>query len=117
MRKFLDGSLVFCLGIFLTSASVRGDDETPERGRRETAAKKDIESLQGVWTAVSLKALGKQLPEKGVKKLAISLTITGAKATIKMRMEGTTPRALTLDLDPTKTPKAIDLKFAGDKDQ
>src|ERR1022692_2828562 len=77
MRKFLDRSLVFCLGIFLTSASVRGDDETPERGRRETAAKKDIESLQGVWTAVSLKALGKQLPEKGVKKLAIRAVLSG----------------------------------------
>ena len=83
---------------------------------KKAAAKEDIERLQGVWTGVAMEELGKKLPEEDVREVVLSLTITGAKALMKMRKEDP-GSAWTFDLDPTKTPKAIDIKLADDGDE
>jgi uncharacterized protein (TIGR03067 family) len=70
---------------------------------QEEAAKKDLESLQGVWQFVSMEG-GDPLPPEKLKEL--KLTIKGNKAS-HPASEGKTEEA-TIKLDPSKKPKAID---------
>ena len=71
----------------------------------DDAAKKDLERLQGVWQCVSLEG-GNGIPADKLKEL--QLTIKGNKASHPGSSDGKVEEA-TLELDPSKTPKAIDM--------
>ena len=79
--------------------------------KKDVTTPKDIERLQGVWTAIAMEELGKQMPEEDVREAAINLTIKERKAVLKMG-RADTGNSWTLELDPTTTPKAIDIKVA-----
>src|SRR5262249_34971013 len=68
------------------------------------AADKDAKELQGEWQAVSLEAQGQKAPAEEVKKFRIA--IKGDEITINPDGEN---RKSKFKLDPSKSPKAIDL--------
>src|SRR5262245_21293093 len=71
------------------------------------AAKKDQEKLQGDWTLASGERDGQAFPEDFIKSL--KRTITGDKYTV-MRDDEVLAKG-TYTLDPSKKPKAIDIKL------
>jgi uncharacterized protein (TIGR03067 family) len=73
------------------------------------AAKKDQEKLQGDWVLVSGERDGEQFPDEAVKSL--KRHISGGAFTVTR--DGETVTKGTFSLDPSKKPKAIDLKLEG----
>jgi uncharacterized protein (TIGR03067 family) len=72
----------------------------------QEAVKKEKEKLKGTWTLVSLEERGKQVPP-----LDLKFTFEDEKF---IHHEGTkNPKEGTYQLDPTKTPRAIDISEAG----
>jgi uncharacterized protein (TIGR03067 family) len=68
-------------------------------------AKKDLDKFQGTWTVVSVENSGQEMPADAVKELR--LVIKGNERMMKM---GDEVRARsTFKLDPSKSPKEIDL--------
>jgi uncharacterized protein (TIGR03067 family) len=72
-------------------------------------AKKDQEKLQGDWVLASGERDGEKLPEDLVKSLKRS--VTGDKATVSR--DGEALAKGTFTLDPSKKPRAIDVKLEG----
>jgi uncharacterized protein (TIGR03067 family) len=92
MRYF--GSLI-AVCYFLLAANAAQDD----------LAKKDLDSLQGVWRFISFVSDGRPRPEEELKGL--KLTIKGNKW---IEVEGDNKGLeSTIKLDPSKKPKAIDI--------
>ncbi len=85
---------ILAVGLVLTAA-----------GAQDDAAKKDLESLQGVWQFVSLEVEGKGLPEDPDKP--IKLIVKGNRA-IHPGREGKNKETI-IRLDPSRKPKAIDM--------
>jgi uncharacterized protein (TIGR03067 family) len=75
----------------------------------DDAAKKDLESLQGEWTLASGERDGEKFPDEFVKSL--KRTVQGNKSVVTR--DGQSLAESTVTLDPTKKPKAIDIKLAG----
>src|SRR5438876_9873472 len=73
----------------------------------DDAAKKDQEKLQGDWTLVSGERDGQEFPEDLVK----SLKRTMKDDTFTVTRDGETVAKGTFTLDPSKKPKAIDIKL------
>lgn len=88
----------------LAAHSPAGEQPAP-KGKAEPQPKTDQELIQGNWLIVGLEAGGKQEPEKNYK----DNTFTFAKDRATLREKGFPPVDFTFALDPTKTPKAIDL--------
>jgi uncharacterized protein (TIGR03067 family) len=86
--------LFVCLGLLLGGVAF---------GREDAA--KDREKLQGLWQAVHLEYQGKKAPPKEVEMFVIR--IKGDKLTFG---PGADDRTSTFFLDPTKKPKAMDLR-------
>jgi uncharacterized protein (TIGR03067 family) len=70
--------------------------------------KKDEELIQGTWTVVSREFVGKKTPEKELK--AMKVTIKEGTITLD---DGEKKEKHAYKLDPSKTPKAIDLANTG----
>jgi uncharacterized protein (TIGR03067 family) len=85
---------ILAAGLVLTAVNAQDD-----------AAKKDLESLQGVWQFVSLEVEGKGPPDDPGKP--IKLTIKGNKGSHPGR-DGKIEEAI-IRLDPSRKPKAIDM--------
>jgi uncharacterized protein (TIGR03067 family) len=79
--------------VFLAGADAGKDD----------AAKKEIDKFQGTWVVVSAEREGQPLDDIKDDKV----TFSGDKMTIKTKMRD---QEGTFKLDPTKKPKAIDIK-------
>src|SRR5262249_9637840 len=92
MRK----ALFFLVGTVLCFPSLGVGDEP----------KKDLEALQGDWSITSAERDGKKAPDEAVK----SVKLTFAKDTITVT-EGTKKTEMTFKLDPSKSPKTIDLTY------
>jgi uncharacterized protein (TIGR03067 family) len=73
---------------------------------QEDAAKKDLAAMQGTWTLVSMEVDGQAV--KADKLKSTTLTIKDSKYTLLARQQ---QHEVELTLDPSKTPKAIDMKF------
>src|SRR5262249_27015798 len=75
------------------------------KGTDDPKAKKDLDLFQGTWDIVGLETGGKAESEKNYK--GNTFRFDKDKATLR---EGAFPQVeFTFTLDPTKTPKAIDL--------
>lgn len=85
---------ILAAGLVLIAANAQDD-----------AAKKDLESLQGVWQFESLEVEGKGLPDDPGKP--IRMTIKGNRVRHPGR-EGKIEEAI-IRLDPSRKPKAIDM--------
>jgi uncharacterized protein (TIGR03067 family) len=72
---------------------------------KEDAVKTDLKKLQGNWKLVSAVVDGKKLPADLIKDRGDRIEIEGEKYTY----HGPVIREMTLTLDPTKSPKEIDL--------
>ncbi len=90
---------LFCaLGLVVSGgAGTRADDKAE--------AEKELKKFQGVWTFESVEAGGKKAPADDLKGL--TLTFAGDKYTV--RKGGEVIQVGTQKLDPSKSPKAIDV--------
>jgi len=70
-------------------------------------AKKELEKLQGDWVMVSSERNGETLPDEQVK--AFRRTIKGEEFTVTR--DGETIAKGTFTVDPSKSPKTIDVTF------
>jgi uncharacterized protein (TIGR03067 family) len=89
----------FCFGLIVVLSTLLGANAA-----QDEAAKKDLDSLQGVWQCVSMEIDGKSMPADQVK--ALKLTFKGNKAS-HPGADDKVEEAI-VKLDPTKKPKAID---------
>ena len=76
------------------------------------AAKKDLKALEGTWKAVKGEEGGKDVAAGEIRKY--ELAIKGDKYTL--RVNGEEQEQGTLKLDPSKKPKAVDLKITKGED-
>ena len=77
-------------------------------GAQDDAAKREMKKLEGIWATVSIEAAGEKVTDKDKIKTR-KLTTKGDKYTLKVgdeTVEGT------IDINPTKKPKTIDVKPA-----
>ena len=65
--------------------------------------KKDLERFQGTWTPTSVEVNGKAIPQDALR--GTTMTIKAEKFTIK---HGEATVEGTIEIDPSKTPKAYD---------
>jgi uncharacterized protein (TIGR03067 family) len=96
MRRILLGCLV--LGLLLAVAPLRADE------------KEELQKLQGTWEMVSVVDRGKEVPADKIK--GAKLIVTEAKAKLVPPASAPAPAkeiSLAVKVDPSKTPKAIDL--------
>lgn len=73
-------------------------------GQKDDAAAKELAKLQGTWKRVSAEVDGKKASAGELK--GATLTVSGDRYTLK---QGSETRTGTLRLDPTKTPKHLDI--------
>ena len=96
MKYFSGGVVVFFLMLSLALA-------------QDDAGKKDLDNLQGVWQMVSMEIEGKALPADEIK--GFKLTVKGNKGSHPGK-DAKNDEA-TIKLDPSKTPKTIDMATKG----
>jgi uncharacterized protein (TIGR03067 family) len=73
------------------------------------AAKKDLEKIQGRWTVQQAQREGKDAPDQLREKMAVK--IDGSKLDID-DSESARKEIAEINLDPSKSPAAIDLKIS-----
>jgi uncharacterized protein (TIGR03067 family) len=76
-------------------------------------AKQELDKLQGEWTCVSSEVGGKKRPD--TENALSKLTISENQWVVTYRDSPSTTRA-TIEIDPSKDPKTIDLTFRGEKE-
>jgi uncharacterized protein (TIGR03067 family) len=76
-------------------------------------AKQELDKLQGEWTLVSSEVGGKKRPD--TENALSKLTISENQWVVTYRDSPSTARA-TIEIDPSKDPKTIDLTFRGEKE-
>src|SRR5436190_18718973 len=76
-------------------------------------AKKELDAIQGTWNGVSGEENGMALDKATAE--AMQLIIKGDKYTLKI--QGNEVEQGTLKLDPSKTPKAVDIKITSGEDK
>lgn len=96
--------------LFLSTAALTGQQQPDPKGGKGKAkddpkAKKDQDLFQGNWDIVGLEVGGKAEPEKNYKGNSFNF----AKDKATLREGGFPPVEFTFTLDPTKTPKTIEL--------
>ena len=72
------------------------------------ATSKDLDALRGTWKVVELTELGEKLPDKELAP--VEVVILGNKMTIND--DGKFREEITLKLDATKKPKAVDFHYS-----
>jgi uncharacterized protein (TIGR03067 family) len=80
--------------------------------RKDDAAKKELEALQGTWVLVSAERDGKKLPEADVKQTKITFK-SDAYVFPDASGIGTSRKGI-IKVDPSKTPKWMDSKATDD---
>jgi len=75
---------------------------------KEAAIKKDRTALQGTWQAISYALDGQKASAEDMKKIKLVIDAEGKSSA---QRDGKTFIASTIKLDPTKTPKAIDMTY------
>ena len=75
-------------------------------GAQDDAAKKEMKKLEGTWATVSIEAAGQKVTDEDKIKTR-KLTMKGEKYTLKVGDETVQG---TIDINPTKKPKTIDVK-------
>jgi uncharacterized protein (TIGR03067 family) len=93
MRRFAAMLLVLTAGLVFGAGDSKDD------------AKKDLDQMQGTWRRTSAQMNGQSLPEEALKNT--TLTIKGDEYTLEEK--GGETRKGTFKLDPSKSPKQIDL--------
>jgi uncharacterized protein (TIGR03067 family) len=87
----------------------RAEDKKVKTVDKKEAIQKELKKLEGTWTIVSWEVKGRKLADEGLKALQVmQITIKGNEWT------HTHPRwmyKVTIQIDPTKDPKTIDLTF------
>jgi uncharacterized protein (TIGR03067 family) len=80
---------------------------------QEGGAKQDLERIQGVWNYVALESDGKPASAEQLKKM-IPVTFKGDQW---IQVRDNKGAKLTVKLDPSKKPRAIDLTWLDGKDK
>ena len=106
MRKYIFGMAALALAALFGIAN-------HSDGQGKAAQKSDKDKLQGTWSVVSIETAGKPVPDEFIKKAEMKLVFAGDKATMKMAMGDEDQSTFTLD--PTKSPKTIDVTSAKGK--
>jgi len=75
-------------------------------GAQDDAAKNELKKLEGTWATVSIEAAGQKLTDEDKIKTR-KLTMKGEKYTLKVGDETVQG---TIEINPTKKPKTIDVK-------
>jgi uncharacterized protein (TIGR03067 family) len=75
-------------------------------GAQDDAAKKEMKKLEGTWATVSIEAAGQKVTDEDKIKTR-KLTTKGDKYTLKVGDETVQG---TMEINPSKNPKAIDVK-------
>ena len=78
-------------------------------GEKDDAVKKDMKLLEGTWSLQAFETNGKAIPAENLTK--IKLTIKGDKYSVDF---GEKTMELTIKIDPSKKPKAIDVIMTKD---
>lgn len=89
-------TLLCTLGLIASAGAIADDKSDIE---------KDLKKLQGIWTFESVEAGGKEMPAAEFKSMTV--TFEGDKFTVKMGGEAI--QVGVQKLDPSKSPKAIDV--------
>lgn len=95
---------LFLVAAALVAASPPADEGRPEGGGESAAAAKEAARFQGEWTMVSLRVDGKEA-DSGITRSWL-LVVEGDQYNPG---SGELSIAYTFRLDPSRTPKAIDL--------
>lgn len=98
MARFLTRAAV-AASLLIPLALLNADD-------KEDAIKKDRKLLEGVWKVVSLEVNGDKTDIDETRKMTV---VNGADDSWSFRTEGNVVASGTNVLDPTKSPKTIDL--------
>ncbi len=94
-----------CLAVLAVGLLLAADDA-------KDAEKKDLDQLRGTWTAASVEYGGEKVGGDIVKNLAV--VVEGDKMTVKGdSSEVEKYGKATLKIDPTTTPKIIDIGITG----
>ena len=96
------------LGTLLCVLVLTAPGGTGARADDKADVEKELKKFQGTWTFESVEVGGKEVPVAEVK--GITVTFAGAKYTVKKGDE--VIQAATLKLDPSKSPKALDVTVA-----
>ena len=91
---------------------VAADTPKDDAGKKEPAGQKDLDRMQGTWSAVSGERDGNKAPETELKQFKI--VIKDDKMTL---LVGEPTELATFKLDPAKKPKAVDLDLQAGQDK
>ena len=94
-----------CLVLLLVGVFLAADKAKPN------VAEGDKDKIQGSWTVVAMVQRGKNRPEKAIREIQLRLTFAGEKMTFTSAFHEKEDTDNVFKLDPTKTPKEIDLTF------
>ena len=94
-------TLFYTLGLIASGGTGPGADDKAD-------IEKELKTFQGTWTFESVEAGGKKLPADQFK--GITVTFEGDKYVVKRGDE--VVEAATQKLDPSKSPKALDVTVA-----
>jgi uncharacterized protein (TIGR03067 family) len=83
---------------------------TPAREGKDDLTKQELKRLQGTWMLVGRESKGEKVPEGKVQAMKGRLTVNGDKFTFKIEDTNFTG---TVTLDPSKSPKHLDVSFVG----
>src|SRR5262245_23871401 len=91
-----------CLALLAVVLLVAADDP-------KDAKKKDLERLQGTWAVASIEYNGTKVSDDKVNEMKV--TIDGDKLSVKSEAEEVSKYGkMTLTIDPTTTPKIMDIE-------
>jgi len=96
------------LGTLLCTLVLTASGGTGARAGDQADVEKELKMFQGTWTFESVEAGGKEVPAAEFK--GITVTFEGDKYTVKKGDE--VIQAATLKLDPSKSPKTLDVTVA-----
>src|SRR4051794_16000692 len=93
------------LGTLLCTLGLAAPGGTGARADDKADVEKELKTFQGSWTFESVEAGGKEVPAANFK--GVTVTFDGDKYTVKKGDE--VVEAAALKLDPSKSPKALDV--------
>jgi len=94
-------TLFYTLGLIASGGTGAGADDKAD-------VEKELKKFQGTWTFESVEAGGKEVPAAEFKGMTV--TFEGDKYTVKKGDQ--VIQAATQELDPSKSPKALDVTVA-----
>jgi uncharacterized protein (TIGR03067 family) len=99
---------MFVFGCLLAASA--GAADAPKE-TKQTPRAKALSQLEGQWTLVAENRNGQATPAKEVKERRMTLTIRGDSVTV--RAPGTEQENFRIEIDPSDSPRAIDLFVRG----